>query len=104
LESLPASYATPCRESSSAYLSSLLSLLLFYVSPSFPLPDDDKKLQAPPLTLMRSRFAEATGPEVLPEADVTRNGDGAPELFRGYDGLEGQYRFAWRRRQDKARE
>lgn len=37
---------------------------------------------------MRSRFAEATGPEVLPEVDVARNGDGAPEPFRGYDGLE----------------
>lgn len=37
---------------------------------------------------MRSRFAEATEPEVLPEVDASRNGDGAPELFRGYDGLE----------------
>ncbi|PNP40997.1 hypothetical protein TGAMA5MH_06864 [Trichoderma gamsii] len=37
---------------------------------------------------MRSRFAEATGPEVLPEVDVARNGDGAPEPFRGDDGLE----------------
>ncbi|KAL7926432.1 hypothetical protein ACQKWADRAFT_280271 [Trichoderma austrokoningii] len=37
---------------------------------------------------MKSRFAEATGPDVLPEVDVARNGDEAPEPFRGYDGLE----------------
>lgn len=37
---------------------------------------------------MGSRFIEATGPEVLPEVDVSRNGTVAPELFRGYDGLE----------------
>ncbi|UKZ64292.1 uncharacterized protein TrAtP1_005510 [Trichoderma atroviride] len=66
---------------------SLLPLVCYFVL-SFPLPGDDEELQAPPLMPMRSRFAEATGPEVLPEVDVTRNGDEAPEPFRGYDGLE----------------
>ncbi|KAH8125760.1 hypothetical protein ACSS6W_005687 [Trichoderma asperelloides] len=37
---------------------------------------------------MGSRFSEATGPEVLPEVDSSGNGTAAPELFRGYDGLE----------------